>query len=171
MKRILINDETCMACHSCEIACCVAHSKSGTLYGALAEAPQLASRLHVEQGGKGRGFPLGCRHCQDPHCVRACVSKALYVNPKGVVLVDEKRCIGCLMCFIACPFGSIEKGSKAQEVYRISKCDLCAELDEDPACVTACPTKSLSFEDPDDFSRNKRVKYLIELANAPEAVA
>jgi len=170
MKKILINDELCMACHSCEIACCVAHSESKTLYGALSEAPLLASRLHVEQGGKGRGFPLGCRHCQDPHCVRACVTKALYLSPDGIVLLDEKRCIGCLMCFIACPFGSIEQGSELQETYHISKCDMCALLEDDPACVTACLTKALSFEDPDEYSKNKRVKYLIELADVPEAV-
>ena len=169
MKQILINDEKCMACHSCEIACCVAHSEARSLYGALSEASQLASRLHVEQGGKGRGFPLGCRHCQEPQCVKACVSKALYQSPEGLVLVNEKRCIGCLMCFIACPFGSIEQGSKVQEVYRISKCDMCAVTGEDPACVSACPTKALSFEEPDNFSKNKRTQYLVELAVEPVA--
>ena len=168
MKKILIDDEKCMACHSCEIACCVVHSDSKTLYGALSEPTLPVSTLHVEQGGKGRGFPLGCRHCQDPQCVRACVTKALQMNPDGVIIVDEKRCIGCLMCFIACPFGAIEEGEKLSAAYRISKCDLCLLSGQDPACVSACPTKALLFEDPDSFSRNKRKKYLVELATSSD---
>ena len=170
MKRILIDDEKCMACNSCELACCVANSASGSLYGALAEQPPPVNRVHVEVGGKGRGFPLGCRHCQDAQCVRACVTKALYRTPEGIVLVDEKRCIGCLMCFVACPFGSIEEGRKGAGAYRIYKCDLCTTAGQQPACVSACPTKALVFEDPDGFSKNKRVKYLVELAAVPESI-
>jgi len=164
MKKILIDDEKCMGCHSCEIACCVAHSEAKTLYGAIAEQQLPMTRLHVEPGGKGRGFPLGCRHCQDAQCIRACVTKALYLTPEGVVLVDERRCIGCLMCFIACPFGSIDEGRNKGETYEISKCDLCRSVDQDPACVTSCPTNALVFADPDSFSKDKRVKYLVELA-------
>ena len=165
MKKILINDEKCLACHSCEIACCVAHSASGSLYGALAE-PALMSKLHVELGGAGRGFPLGCRHCQDPQCTRACVTKALYKTEDGVTLFDEKRCIGCLMCFIACPFGAIDAGRVQLGGQSISKCDLCVAVGEDPACVTACPTNALVFEEPSSFNKNKRVKYLVELSSS-----
>jgi carbon-monoxide dehydrogenase iron sulfur subunit len=169
VKKILIDDERCMACHSCEIACCVAHSSSRTLYGALAEPDLQLSGVHVEVGGSGRGFPLGCRHCQDAQCVRACVTKALSLNPDGVVLYDKNRCIGCSMCFIACPFGAIEEGRLRAGTYSISKCDLCVAPGDDPACVQACPTKALVFEDPDTYSKGKRVKYLVEMAAVPEA--
>ncbi|MCL1895123.1 MAG: 4Fe-4S dicluster domain-containing protein [Clostridiales bacterium] len=169
MKKILIDDAKCMACHTCEIACCIAHSRSGTLYGAIAEQALPASGMHVEPGGGGRGFPLGCRHCQDPQCVRACVTKALSMNPEGVIVCDKKRCIGCLMCFIACPFGAIEEGVKEAEAYSISKCDLCEASGDEPACVNACPTKALVFEEPDSFSKNKRIKYLVEMAASSEA--
>ena len=170
MKKMLVDDAKCLACNSCEIACCVAHSGSKTLYGAISEKTPPISRMHVEQGGRGRGFPLGCRHCQDAQCVRACVTKALYMSPDGLILNDSKRCIGCLMCFIACPFGAIEQGVKKSESYAISKCDLCTASGQEPACVNACPTKALVFEDPDNFSKNKRTRYLIELAASPEAV-
>ena len=171
MKKILVDDSKCMACHSCEIACSIAHSVSGTLYGAISEQTSPISGMHVETGGKGRGFPLGCLHCQDAQCVRACVTKALSMNPDGVILCDKNRCIGCHMCFIACPFGALEESPSGSEVYAVSKCDLCAAADHDPACVNACPTQALSFMEPDVFSRNKRVKYLVELAVSPEVSA
>lgn len=158
-----------MACHSCEVACSVAHSTSQTLYGALTEPVLYISGMHVETGGKGRGFPLGCRHCQDPQCTRACVTKALYLSPDGVVMYDSNHCIGCHMCFIACPFGAIEEGRNRAESYAISKCDLCTITGQEPACVSACLTKALTFEDPDSYSKNKRIKYLIELSASAEA--
>jgi carbon-monoxide dehydrogenase iron sulfur subunit len=73
------------------------------------------------------------------------------------------------MCFIACPFGAIEGSAKASETYAISKCDMCTASGSDPACVTACPTQALVFEEPNSFSKNKRVKFLVEMAALPEA--
>jgi Fe-S-cluster-containing dehydrogenase component len=85
-----------------------------------------------------------------------------------VTVCDKKRCIGCLMCYIACPFGVIEEGDEGSEQYSISKCDLCVSIGEAPACVNACPTKALVFEEPDNFSKNKRIKYLVELSSEGE---
>jgi Fe-S-cluster-containing hydrogenase component 2 len=73
------------------------------------------------------------------------------------------------MCFIACPFGAIEESAIASETYTISKCDLCTATGQDPACVTACPTQALVFEEPDSFSKKKRAKFLVEMAGSPEA--
>jgi carbon-monoxide dehydrogenase iron sulfur subunit len=70
------------------------------------------------------------------------------------------------MCFIACPFGAIEENTKAG-TYLVSKCDLC-EGSVKPSCVSACPTRALVFEDADSFSKNKRRKYLVELASSSE---
>jgi carbon-monoxide dehydrogenase iron sulfur subunit len=161
MKRILVDDAKCLACHTCELACVTAHSASKTLYGALAEKGLLASRIHVEPGGRGRGFPLGCRHCQDPQCVRACVTKALCLNQEGAVLYENKLCIGCQMCVIACPFGAVEEGKNSF----INKCDLCAASETGPACADACPTKALFFEETAEFSKNRRRKYIVEMDN------
>ena len=166
MKRILVDDAKCLACHSCEIACAVAHSDSKTLYGAISEKPPLRSGLHVEPGGKGRGFPLGCRHCQDPQCVRACVTKALHSHNDGVVHYNKSLCLGCQMCIIACPFGTIEENIST-EAFSVSKCDLC-DGSAEPSCVTACPTQALIFEDADLHSKSKRRKYLVELSTSSE---
>jgi Fe-S-cluster-containing hydrogenase component 2 len=97
--------------------------------------------------------------------------KALYMNAEGVIVFDKDRCIGCTMCFIACPFGTIEENAKESGEYSISKCDLCASLETPPVCVNACPTKALAFEDADLYSKNKRRKYIIEMAASDEAAS
>ena len=160
MRKIFVDSAKCLGCHSCELACAIAHSCSGTLYGAVAESPAPAARVSVEMS-RGGSFPLQCRHCDDAQCLKACVTKALYRDAEsGAVLHKDERCIGCSMCAIACPFGVVEDN---QGNGTVSKCDLCLARNEDPACVTACPTGALSFEDSVNYSKEKRKAYLVEL--------
>ena len=51
-----------------------------------------------------------------------------------------------------CPFGVIQK-DEARHVA--VKCDLCPDL-PGPACVAACPTDALRFEEAGDFARARR---------------
>jgi Fe-S-cluster-containing hydrogenase component 2 len=52
--------------------------------------------------------------------------------------VDEKLCVGCRMCTMACPFGLIVIGLNQKAI----KCDLCGG---DPECVKACTYGALEF--------------------------
>jgi len=52
----------------------------------------------------------------------------------GAVIIDEKKCIGCLVCVQACPFGAILVGPGGE----VLKCDLCGG---DPKCVLHCPPR------------------------------
>jgi carbon-monoxide dehydrogenase iron sulfur subunit len=165
MKAVFVDDEKCLSCHSCEIACVIAHSQTKSLFGVIGEDIFPKNRIHVE-AILGGSFPLPCRHCDDPHCVRACVTKALYVDKlTGAVLHDTQRCIGCTMCVLACPFGLIEEQDTADNSCAISKCDLCLGEKSDPACVDACPTGALRFEETSAYSKDKRRAYLVEFAS------
>lgn len=169
MKRIFIDDSKCLSCHSCELACAVAHSAAKNLYGALAEEVLPLAKVHVEKSGRG-AFPLQCRHCQQPQCVSVCVTKSLFKDPETfAVRHDESRCIGCFMCAIACPFGAIEETS-AKGKSAVSKCDLCSGIADGPACAKACHTKALHFLDTDAFSKEKRKEYLAELKFSSESL-
>jgi carbon-monoxide dehydrogenase iron sulfur subunit len=165
MRSIFVDDARCLGCKSCELACCVAQSVSKTLVGALGEVGPPQNRIHVEPYGTG-AFPLQCRHCAEPQCAKACVTGAMKWRD-GVVTYDAALCLGCGMCVIACPFGvceSLKAAPKSSEaVNAISKCDLCATRAGGPACVEACPTGSLSFGTPEDFSRARRRSYLVQL--------
>ena len=76
--------------------------------------------------------------------MKACPVDAIVVNlATGAKDVLEDRCVGCKVCTIACPFGTIEFNP---ESGKVDKCDLC---DGDPQCVTACPTAAITYIDAD----------------------
>jgi len=163
MRAVFVDDSRCLSCHSCELACVVQHSPGRSLYQAIAQKSPPRPRIHVE-AVPGGAFPLQCRQCSDPYCVRACTAKALYTDASGAVLHDASRCIGCTMCVLACPFGLIEDQPADDNSCAVSKCDLCASEGANPVCVEACPTGALSFEETNTYSQDKRRAYLVELA-------
>ena len=112
MNTIFVDDAKCLGCKSCELACCIAHSASKTLFGALFEENPPQNRIHVEPYGSG-AFPFQCRHCAEPQCAKACVTGAMQWKD-GAVVYDEAQCLGCGMCVIACPFGLCESVKASQ---------------------------------------------------------
>jgi Fe-S-cluster-containing dehydrogenase component len=99
-------------------------------------------------------FPRSCLHCETPDCVTVCPTGASYKRAEdGIVLVDEDKCIGCKLCSWACPYGAREY---SQVRGTMQKCTLCVdriynesfeEIDRQPACVMACPTRARHFGD------------------------
>ena len=70
--------------------------------------------------------------------MQACPVNAIDVDAaSGAKIVLDEACVGCKLCVIACPFGTIFF-DKAQD--SATKCDLCAG---DPACAHACPTGAI----------------------------
>jgi len=152
MLEIFVRLERCMGCRSCEMACAVEHSDSKSLFGAASERPAPVRRLYVEHA-EGHRVPLVCRHCEDAPCVAVCRTGAMSQDPiTGVVDRDKSRCVGCGMCAMSCPYGVI--GSQGGSRIAV-KCDRCRGLDV-PACVSACPTGTLVFAEPAEFSRMVR---------------
>lgn len=91
--------------------------------------------------------PKLCNHCTSTPCVQLCPVGASFVSPDGVVLVDEKRCIGCSYCVQACPYGS---RFIHPETHTAAKCTLCYHRITRgllPACVQACPRGVRKFGD------------------------
>lgn len=164
MKQLLVSSERCVGCKSCELACAVAHSQTKRLYAAIFEPEHPRKRVHVETDGEVI-MPLQCRQCSDTPCVHACMAGAMRVDStNGLVQVNTEKCVGCWMCVMVCPFGAITEGPAREAV----KCDRCQELNYEPACVIACPTKALQFEDVDSFAGSTRktwINHLKEVSN------
>ncbi|MFQ5900512.1 MAG: 4Fe-4S dicluster domain-containing protein [Thermodesulfobacteriota bacterium] len=143
MKKIYSKEEVCIGCRYCEIYCLVEHSRSKDIIKAFKmEAPRAIPRIRVEEEGPV-SFALQCRHCEEPECVFACITGAMYKDSDtGKVIHDPDRCIGCWTCIMACPYGVIMRDEGNKRIA--SKCDLCPDLDT-PACVANCPNEALVY--------------------------
>ena len=91
--------------------------------------------------------PKLCNHCAHPPCVQVCPVGATFATRDGVVLVDQKRCIGCRYCIQACPYGArfLNHGTNTAD-----KCTFCYHRVVKgllPACVEVCPTQARIFGD------------------------
>lgn len=107
-------------------------------------------QTEIDIKGDPRGWHLAntlrkCMHCIEPACVAACPVGALHKTADGTATVyDDKKCIGCRYCMLACPFGVPTFQWDAKVSY-IKKCIFCPDLldkNEPPACVTACAKRT-----------------------------
>jgi anaerobic carbon-monoxide dehydrogenase iron sulfur subunit len=151
MKQLYYDIKKCLGCKSCEIACSVAHSATQDILKAIREEKLSLSRKKVLHS-KDKNYPVSCRHCKEPKCVDACMAFALvYDKEKGLVNHDESRCVGCWMCVMTCPYSAIRPDIKQKIPVR---CDKCKDKDE-PACVAACPTKAIIWQEEALIAINK----------------
>lgn len=91
--------------------------------------------------------PKLCNHCANPPCVQVCPVGATFQTKDGVVLVDEKYCVGCRYCIQACPYGARYLHPEKQVA---DKCTFCYHRITKgllPACVEVCPTGARVFGD------------------------
>jgi len=160
-KEIFVRMDRCMGCHSCEMACAVAHSSGKSLYPALSEKPAPRRRLYVESVAPNRSVPVLCRNCEDAPCLHACIAGAIRRSEAGVVTTDADRCIGCWTCVMVCPYGVIGRHQQERKAYR---CDRCPDRDV-PACVNACPTRALVLQTVSGYSQQVRRAAARELVS------
>ncbi|MCK4277940.1 MAG: 4Fe-4S dicluster domain-containing protein [Desulfurellaceae bacterium] len=146
MKIIKVNEDVCVLCHLCEIACIVEHSESKDILKVFKrEKPRPIARCAVEED-KPLSFSLMCRHCDDAPCVKACSNGSMHRDERGYVVVDEETCIGCWMCIMVCPYGVIRRDERRQKWNLSTKCNMCPDRDI-PACVEVCPNEALVLGD------------------------
>jgi len=102
--------------------------------------------------------PRTCMQCENPPCTWVCPVSATYRTEDGIILVDEKRCIGCGYCVVACPYGArymLPAGDTTPKGVAgiVDKCTFCYHRITRgllPACAEVCPVNARIFGDLND---------------------
>ncbi len=131
-KSLTADSKVCAGCRTCEIICSLSHEGSIDIR---------KSRIIVKSNSfKGSFTPRICHQCSDFPCFYACPEAAIRIDPDlGIVLIDEKKCVGCRECEKACPFKIIRYDEQKEKAF---KCDFC---NGDPQCVRWCPVNALGI--------------------------
>lgn len=156
-KKLVVNEEKCTACHRCELACSI---KNADEFNPLASRITAATFLDDDFY-----LPVVCQQCDQPYCAEICPSGAITRNEAtGAMVIDEKRCIGCRMCIMACPFGGVDYSLVE---HKVVKCDLCGG---EPECVKACPWEALEYKEISELGIQKRKKVALKLKKMMQEV-
>lgn len=156
LKSLHINPEKCTGCLQCEMACSYEHE------GIFNTSK---SRIKVfEFHHEGRKVPYTCTQCAEAWCMHACPVEAIKLDASiGAKVVSDATCVGCKVCTISCPFGTINYN---HDTGKVMKCDLCGG---DPACANACPTGAITYVDADWTGLEKMRKWAAATDTQPRA--
>jgi len=143
---MVIRVDRCIGCRRCVGACIAANAVPAYGWRTLVMERNVPKAV----GQKREFIPILCNQCNDPPCVRACPVRATYKDKThGIVMMNNKKCIGCKICMAACPYDARyyneEKGA-------VDKCDFCFESrlshgETNVACSVACPADVRVFGD------------------------
>ena len=173
---MVIDLKRCTGCFACVMACKVEHQTPPKVFWAKVLRSERGKYPVVTR----QPIPVLCMHCEEPECEKVCPTGATKKRDDGIVIVDNKKCVGCRYCVVACPYGARyfvpkwtdyftgkdQPSSKYAEYARkkwlaendkgvVTKCTFCVERVEKgrkPACVEACPAEARTFGDLDDSS-------------------
>ena len=132
VKMLNIVPQKCTGCMQCELAC--SWVQTGTFQPSR-------SLIRVNVFDEEASYaPYTCLQCDEAWCMTACPVNAIGVDSAtGAKVVSDDLCIGCHLCTIACPFGTVYT---LPHTDKAAKCNLCGG---DPACATACPTDAIEW--------------------------
>lgn len=130
MKKLAIKDQNaCMACLTCELACAEAFYKN--------ENWQTQNLSCITITTKQDKIKIQvCAQCGK--CAKTCEAQAITKNTKGVYMLNKKTCVGCGKCMEVCPFKVMVKADTRPSP---SKCIACG------ICVKACPMDVLYIKE------------------------
>ena len=116
MKKLLADSAKCTGCGICEETCSKAYYK---------EADRTKSAIRVTADEQS-GYTIAvCDQCGD--CRGMCSMMSLMTAANGVVRLDKKTCVGCLICAAECLRGYMFYHDGLPTPFKCVACGLCAK--------------------------------------------
>lgn len=135
IKYLKHTDEKCVGCNTCVSVCSRLYFK---------EENPAKSSIIIQNTGKNQFHITVCdQECR--LCVDECPVQAISVSKAGVVVIDKKKCVGCLACVAVCPIGAMRYYPGQSAVF---KCIACG------ACAKECPSNALEIATKDEKTKN-----------------
>lgn len=126
MKTIIKNNALCIGCGVCESTCSESYFK-------VTDKNKSCIRISSQESG----FSVNvCSQCGV--CVNECQPQALKRDARGVVRLNKKDCVGCLICVGYCPEGAMMQQDDLLEPFKCIACGL---------CVKSCPTGAITIQE------------------------
>ncbi|TET26830.1 MAG: 4Fe-4S dicluster domain-containing protein [Dehalococcoidia bacterium] len=177
-KARLIDTSKCTACRGCQVACKQWNelpAEETKQLGTYENPPHLSGNTWIkvefrERPGEWLFRAHTCMHCVDASCEKVCPTGA--ISHQGeVVLIDQKQCIGCGYCVLACPY-NVPHRDEITGTAR--KCTFCIDRignGLEPACAKTCPPGAIKFGERADLiaMAEQRVQTLISDYGYPNA--
>jgi Fe-S-cluster-containing dehydrogenase component len=138
-----VDTRRCVGCNACVISCKTENAvplggfRDWIVQEVHGTFPDLSMQIRSER----------CNQCDEAPCVDACPTGASHVGEGGVVLVTRRKCTGCKACIASCPYGARYVDPEGGFVDKCTFCLHRVKRGVEPACVTTCPTRSLTFGD------------------------
>jgi len=125
LKKLQANPEKCTSCGICENVCAKTWYKEET---------REKSSIQIKEKDGG-GFDIAvCDQCGD--CRAMCSMMSLMTDKTGVVRLDKKTCVGCLICVAECLRGYMFYHDELPTPFKCIACGI---------CVKTCPTGALEI--------------------------
>ena len=125
MRKLVPDSSKCTGCGACESACSKAFYKEEN-------REKSAIRITANESG---GYEISvCDQCGD--CMWLCSAMALKRTPKGVVSLNKKACVGCLICVGECLRDYFYYNKELPTPFKCSACGI---------CIKSCPEAALKI--------------------------
>nr|WP_305043083.1 4Fe-4S dicluster domain-containing protein [Geoalkalibacter sp.] len=164
---VLVDMTRCIGCRSCEAACNKEQQlpapemafddpaafdysyHAGQKRRTTEAAYTVVNRYEIQGEEQPVYRKIQCNHCNEPACLTSCFVNAYTKTKEGAVMFNDKVCVGCRTCMVACPFNIPAYSYSSAFNPVVKKCVFCHETrlknGLPPACVEICPQEALTF--------------------------
>ena len=125
IKKLVADSSKCTGCGVCEEVCSKAYYKV---------ADREKSAIRITKNDDNTYAIAVCDQCGV--CKEMCQIMALKTNNNGVVMLNKKTCVGCLVCVGECLRDYMFYNDELPTPFKCTACSLCAK---------ECPTGAISI--------------------------